>query len=291
MSEAEFLDDWADDQLDDQQAADEAKAAESKAAAEDDAKGSRAQDRIRQLIAERDAERLRASQAEDRAQKMADLEAKVRELAEQRKAQEAKPAEPAPIPEFVEDPVGHVDAKLQRVQSEIARLEKLAADGSAKAEAEAAQAKEQLALMQFMNRVQSSEAAFLEKTPDYYNALNHARQVRVQEMEYLGMDKAEIAKAINTEEVNAAMAAIARGKDPAEFVYKRAVAAGYKPGAAPASTADPKLDAEVALYEKRRMAQSIGGGGGDEGEDLEPAGDAWAAINSAFRELYGEELR
>lgn len=297
MSEA-LLDDWSEDE----DAGDAGKAAEEAArqaaeAEENEGKGGRANDRIRQLIQEREAERVARAALEERVRKMEGLETTVKDLLAERKAAAEKAAAPAPVvvPDFVEDPVGHVDAKVGKLQSEIARLEKLAADGNAKAEEEARQGREQLALMQFSNRVQSSEATFSEAHPDYYKALDHSRAVRVQEMEYLGMDKAEIAKAINTEEVNAAMAALARGKDPAEFAYKRAVAMGFKgdaPGASPASAAaDKKLQAEIDLYEKRRMASSIGSGDAGEGGELEEAGDAWAAVESAFQELYGEKLR
>lgn len=287
MAEPDYLEEWSEEPV--EQPAEDAQAD----AQEQEARGGgRAQERIRQLIAERDAERARAALAEERAQKMADLEAKVRELAEQRRAAEEKPPEPAPIPEFVEDPVGHVDAKVGRLQSELARLEKMAADGSAKAQAEATQAREQLALEQFKARVRDSESTFVARHPDYYQALEHSRQARRQEMEYLGLDKAEIDEAIKREEVNAAMAALARGKDVAEFVYRRAQATGFRGSASTAAAStDPKLQAEIDLYERRRMAQSIGGGGADEGGELEPAGDAWSAVENAFKELYGEPLR
>lgn len=253
--------------------------------------GGRAAERIQQLVAERNQERLAREALEARVKSMEGLKDQVGSLLAERKAAEeaakAKAAE-VKVPDFLEDPVGHVDAKVSKLQAEIARLEAKAADGNEKAEREAVAAKEQLAFMQFQTRVQASESDFVKAHPDYFDALNHARNVRVQEMQYLGMENAEIAKAINTEEINAAMAAIARGKDPAEFVYKRAVAAGFKSGAAP--TGNSKLDEEVALYERRRMAQSIGSNQ-DGGDDLEPAGDAWAAVESAFKDLFGENLR
>lgn len=256
-------------------------------------RGNRAQERIRQLIQERNSDREELEELRRRVTAAEELKEQVRQLRERQQqadaAAEQKP--PAPEPSFMEDPEGHIQAKVGKLEAHIAKLEKAAEAGGKESSERLQQAQQQLAMMQFQQRIQADEAAVMKEHPDYYDALAHSRQVRMQEMQFLGMKEKEIVEAINREELNAAAAALRMGRNPAAFAYQRAVLSGYKAGAAPAAKGDEMTDEERMLA-GRLKAGSIGetNAAGD-ASIATPEEQAWDPIERAFKELFGEDLK
>lgn len=218
-------------------------------------------------------ERQRRQELETRLEKLEGLKDKIEQLAQDRN----KPKDP----EFMEDPKGYVDQRQTRLEAEIKALKQQAEEGSKAAQ-------QQLAQVQFFQSIQSDESTFIRQHPDYYDALNHIRESRTEELETLGYDEDEIKAAINQEELQLAAAALQRGKSAAEIAYRRAQKLGFK--AKEVETKD--LDEDAERLERAMKAGSMGGSGIPEETKLDdPEDEAWDAIGSAFEEMWGQKLK
>jgi hypothetical protein len=247
-----------------------------------------AQERIQELIRERNEERA-ALQAE-----RANAE-RIRAELEQLKAAPASPPPlpDEPIPDFLEDPQGHVAKQIEATRRELAAMEARVAAGNKAAIETANLTRQQLEQQQLVQRVGNMESSFLVANPDYYKALEYTRNLRVQELSLLGISQEQIDQALHTEAMNTTLAALNLGKNPAEFAYNRAKLQGYKAeAAAPAAPAKPSVDEQAELAQRKAMAGTIGGGGvGDPDGMSDPEERSWEAINRAFKEQFGQELK
>lgn len=184
---------------------------------------------------------------------MAELTAKIDSLAKPAPAKEEAPAEP----DFLADPKGYVDdakAKLKQLTDQIE------ADKAKQTETQ----KQQQAAQETWNKVIASEQEFAAATPDYYDAINHVRGIRaeqikveIRETEEREPTAEEIGRILSIQEAQGAAALIAKGKNPSKFYYEYAKTFGYKPKAptpAPALGAKPDKDA----------VRTMGSGGGAE---------------------------
>ena len=152
------------------------------------------------------------------------------------KALEKPPAKEPEPPDYLDDPKGYVDAIAARAdQSEKVKiLERQIADEK--------QAREQLVLQQqAQSAIRSHEADFATKTPDYYEALEHGRGVRRQQLkiDYPEAEDTAIEGELARQELAYAFGMIQRGANPAERAYQYAKTLGYTPKqAAAAAKAD-----------------------------------------------------
>lgn len=199
-----------------------------------------------------------------------EMERELRAL-RQRMEQSAPPPPPAPPaptpppdpePDYLEDPKGWTEWKLRQQAAEIEALKQVT--GSVEA-----QRREQLQLQQVLNAVQADEARFVQRTPDYYDALGWARQrleadLRAQ-AEAFGYEltPAQLQQEIARQEIAAAQAALARGMSPAEVVYRLARSWGYSGSDAtrPASQPGRAPVFPSAAAADRALARGLPGGG------------------------------
>jgi hypothetical protein len=145
------------------------------------------------------------------------------------KAKLPKPEAPA-VPDFVEDPKGYVDHKQQELLQQIAKANEKAETEGKKAQETAAQAAEQVQLQQLIGSLQAAESAFVRESPDYYDALNHVRNVRVFQLKEFNPEITddEVAKVIRSEELGLAAQLMRAGKNPSQVVYRLAQQYGYQ---------------------------------------------------------------
>lgn len=80
--------------------------------------------------------------------------------------------------------------------------------------------------------VESSEAAFVAETPDYYDALKHYRSQIADEMRAVGVADSELSAQVLRSIKATVNYALRQGKDPAETFYNLAKARGYRSGQA-----------------------------------------------------------
>ena len=129
---------------------------------------------------------------------------------------------------------------------------------------------------------------FSQANPDYYDALDYLREQRAQELEDLGLNQDEIARTINTEEIQAAAVAVQRGTSAAQYAYNRAKKLGYTPEQKP----DGDVEAQADRMARLQSAGSLGGSGlpAENASVDSPEEEAWAPIEEAFQELFGQSL-
>lgn len=161
------------------------------------------------------------------------LEAKLAELEQQLTQLKSPPqaAEPPqPPPAFEQDPKGYVEHTVQsRVQAALEQLEgvkKQVETGQKTAEEARAEAQE----LQLTIALQTTEAEFKAQHPDYYDALAHLRQLRLNELSILHpqASQEEILAFMMQEERALARNLMLTGRNPHEAAYKLAETRGYK---------------------------------------------------------------
>lgn len=187
-------------------------------------------------------ERLRAAE-EARAEMERRVEARLAAL-----QQAMVPPPPAP-PSFDEDPARHLKAQLDAL-NEQQRFLTQQTEESRRAQAQAEQ------INQLAARVTTSEAEFVREAPDYQDAIRHLAELRIRELQTLGVDEYS-AKAQSARELQEfAFVNASQGKNPAQIAYQLAKVRGYTP--ANAVNAEQKM----AMQQKGAQAsRSLGGGG------------------------------
>lgn len=201
--------------------------------------------------------------------KIAELEALPRltaedaQLLKELREQRAKPPEERD-PDFLQDPKGYIDAKERKIA---AALKKLEEGDTQRKQAEEQQRQQQQQIAAIVTNVQQHEAAFVKETPDYHDALTHARNVRSQQLKMMfpQATDAQISQQISMEELSAAAQILQSGGNPAEFVYNYARTLGYAP--------KPK-----GKQPDKSAARTLGSGG----SDAQPEDDDGDDPNSEF---------
>lgn len=157
-----------------------------------------------------------------------ELEARLEALEQQRQQaqqpqqpqQPEPPKEPEdPEPDYLDDPKAWTDWKVRQQAKQIEELNQKLTQGTQVQQADMAE-------RQLQARLQQSESAFLAENPDYYQALNHARQRVFQDAkadaELMGIQASDeqIVQYVMQQEKQIAAQLVARGVDPARYVYE-----------------------------------------------------------------------
>lgn len=108
---------------------------------------------------------------------------------------------------------------------------------------------------------QSQADGFRKETPEFDDAYNHLRTVRVQELQAMGLPVEQIKRTLYNDEMWVYHHAAQAGKNPAEIAFNMAKAAGWKPKQQQ-QAADQKMD---TLQKGTQAAKTLGNGGGDAG--------------------------
>ncbi len=92
------------------------------------------------------------------------------------------------------------------------------------------QQQEQQQIQQLTMHVSSSEQEFAKKAPDYWDAVEHLRGVRMAQYELAGLTPDQQVQALYADTRNWTMALVNSGKHPAEATYELAKKYGYVAG-------------------------------------------------------------
>jgi hypothetical protein len=229
----------------------------------------------KRLQAQLDEERARAARFER-------LEAELRAMREQ-KPPAPKEELPAPEPEYLEDPKGYVDHKVQVAVQALKGIESKASEAQQLAQ-------QQAMVTQVRTALAATEAEFVAKTPDYFDALAHLRQTREAQLRLIYPDApaAALRQAIDREELQMGAALLQSGRNPSEMAYNYAKTLGYQPRPAQ-NQQQPGAD-QAQQQQQRRRLQGMGGqqaGAGPVDSELERlmAGDA-DEFDQAMSELF-----
>lgn len=164
------------------------------------------------------------------------------ELRNQMKAMQAEleslknpPKAKPEAPDFIADPKGYVDHKLQDALTQLETGTKAANQTAEQANAQAHEARFHMAL-------NAAEQGFVSRQPDYYQALSHLRTIRESEIRLLNpeMTQQDLTQAIGREELQLAGMLMQSGRNPSEVAYNLARARGYAPKAPDVPKVEPK---------------------------------------------------
>lgn len=205
------------------------------------------------------------------------LQSRIAEL-EAEKAARAAPVEPAKPVEFMDDPKGYLDQRIQGVTDE------------AKATAAELQAfREQQQVNALLSEADSIQAEFSKQHPDYQAALDHVRATRLAQLRLMDSAAPEEAlrAVIGREEVMGLVGAKQHGINPADLLYRYAQTLGYKPPVAappvtPITAVAAAPPAVVAADVSAARSLGAGGGGGDAAGDDEES-ELTSALKARFR--------
>jgi hypothetical protein len=183
-----------------------------------------------------------------------------------------KPEQPAqePEPDFLADPKGYVDSKVQAALAKLDKAEKTTQET-------ADQVKQREANEAVLRATQAAEAQFYSSTPDYPEALQHIRSVRTQQLQIQHPEATpeQINNHIAYEERETARMLVSQNRNPAEFAYQFAKTLGYATKAA-AKPAAPAVDKDAV--------RTLGSGGGN-GTPSEDAGNSMPEFAAARAEV------
>lgn len=133
------------------------------------------------------------------------------------------------VPTFDEDPIAAMQAaaaKQQTLEQQLAQFQE--------------QQRLQAEAQQIAQYTQYHEQEFLKTTPDYYDAMEHLKTGRIEELRMLGYGDEIVAQVIRDEARQIITAAAQSGRSPAEVAYAIAKQRGYMPkSAAPVMDAKP----------------------------------------------------
>lgn len=176
------------------------------------------------------------------AKKMSEAFSKLVEAADPSKQQ-------PPIPSFEEDPIGHLNAKLEMANQRI--------EGLSKTEQQIIRDRtEQQESQQFMSRYQAKAAEFARLQPDFVPAYQHLVKELHQDYMAQGLTETEANQRLLRDELALADQQMKSNRNPAEVMYELAKRRGYVP--ANAQRADqPKDDLRKKVDNLERMERGI----------------------------------
>lgn len=153
-----------------------------------------------------------------------------------------------------EDPVRFLALQNARIQQEMqASRAQQEADRQAQWQAQQIQAFEQ--------HVTTHEQNFAKQTPDYFDAINFAKENRVKQLQVLGYNDQQAWQEVQREAAHLAMNIARQGGNPAQAGYEYAKSLGYQ----------PKPNAQQQLQNTQKgleASKSLSGGGAKAGGGL-----------------------
>jgi hypothetical protein len=125
-------------------------------------------------------------------------------------------------PKYEENPLENLKARNDALEAQIKAIEEK--DGQRTKEAET-----NTHLARFQSTVLSAEKAFAAKTPDYADAVGKVQEIWRAELEMAGIGEDQIDEVLSRKGAQFSYAAMQKGQNPAEAVYKLAQRIGYAP--------------------------------------------------------------
>lgn len=171
------------------------------------------------------------------------------------------------IPDFNEDPIGHLQARLELQQNALKQM-----IGAEVQRQQQGQTQEQV--VQFGGQVMMEVDEFKKTVPDYMDAYNYVRDLRMKELQALGVtNPIEVQRHIDNSSANLIYAAKQNGINPGQALYNLAKSYGYQ--TKPAVNAG---DLNTVQQGISQASGSIGKGGGTPSAD--PTFDALLNANN-----------
>lgn len=187
-------------------------------------------------------------------------------------------AEKEPEPDFDMDPTGSLKYQLERLAEENRQLKEQFSGVQT-------QTQQQAAVQQIGQAITASEGKFAAEHADYYDALEHVRNVERAKLkpiaEARGVTDEQLEQQIFANELQAAAQLLQLGQDPASYAYQMAQSYGYKP-----KGKQQEGDSLDKLEKGMRRAKSLGSGGGTK-KATDLVDSSIDEFDEAMNELFG----
>jgi hypothetical protein len=209
---------------------------------------------------------------------------------------ENPPKAPPPEPAFEDDPKGYTDHKVNSALEQLKQQTAAHQQQLQQVTQTTQQTREQAELIAFSTQLQTAEAAFVKQNPDYFDALDHVRGIRAQQLRLMVPDitDQQIEAQIGQEELQMSMQLARSGRNPIATVYQLAQSYGYQKKAPQGDGKGgdvlqlPNVPGQRQLPPDQTLGSGASGqpqGGDDQG------GDQKDAFEEAFAELFGKRKR
>lgn len=181
----------------------------------------------------------------------------------------SKQAEAQAVPKYEEDAAGHLKHETEALKKQNADLIKAISEVNAKLAAGEKAAKDSSDLQKFAAAVRAREVAYAKEHPDYDQAAEFVAQVWRDEFAEAGIDEENIAGSVFQKSLAITQQATAKGKDPAEVIYKIAQRYGWKTPEAKDKDAqkEKKQDGDSKLQALAKGLEAAKKAGGGDGPD------------------------
>lgn len=203
----------------------------------------------------------------------------LQERIERMQAEKAAAEEKENAPDYLDDPKAYVDHQVEQAKKTAEESKENITELR-----QMDQARQQL--QQVNNRLSTYDVEFSKAHDDYYDALDHVRQINIQNGIDMGLAPAEAeqqaAQAIFVTQAQV----MSKGINPSEYLYNMAKRWGFSQKGDPS----PNQDSDDAILQGQN-AQGMGGGvapepGNDEVDELTDE-----EFMDAFRETFGQDAR
>ena len=194
-------------------------------------------DPVAEMRAMLQAEQARRTDVED---KFAKLSEQLQSVLKQQTTVQA--------PDEVSDPLGAMMHQLKTVTANVSTLQQQLEQEQLKSDA-------QKQFEQFSHSINNIKTEYMKGVPDFNSAYTHLRAVRTEDLRNYGVPESQIPQILLQDEVAVAQAALAKGQNPADIIYKTAQRHGYSSKAAPATPTTP-ADKIATLIEGQATAKT-----------------------------------
>ncbi len=167
---------------------------------------------------------MRAMLAAEQARR-SDVEDKFTKLSEQLQSV-LKQQTVVQAPDEVTDPLGAMMHQLKAVTDNVSTLKQQLEQEQLKSDA-------QKQYEQFSHSINNIKTEYMKGVPDFQSAYAHLRAVRTEDLRNYGVPESQIQQILLQDEVAVAQAALSKGQNPADIIYKTAQRHGYSAKAAP----------------------------------------------------------
>lgn len=202
---------------------------------------------------------------------------------------------PKAAPKYEEDPTGYIkhvtDESAQRVIAKLDESQTTLKEVKETTQQQQARENEQ----RFYNDLQTREASFVQANPDYYEALDYVRQMRVKQLQALNevgmadLSEEAIVEQIKQEEMGLALNVMRAGRNPAEVIFKLAGQYGYTKKAPVDAKQEQQQMPELKGQKKLDPDMTLGKSTGNAPDhDDTPDPDSVDQVEVAISELFGK---
>lgn len=197
------------------------------------------------LQKERQQRQEAQARLQEEAIRVARIEERFQMLMQAQQGQQQQASQEEAIPDFNDDPAGHVAGITKQFQQRMAEMQEFVKQSQG---ANSAQQQH----VQLAQEASAAEAEFVKRQPDYNEAAGYFQQRKLAEYTALGLDAVSAQQQLARDCAGLVQFAKQNGKNPAETLYNLAKAVGYT-----AQKASPQQQAQGQQQAPKKAPTSL----------------------------------